>query len=292
MDDSSGAHRCIFCLRTDGGFQKKAHVIPESACNEELVLPKGCECDRCNAVFSSIEQPIIRSLPGQIFRVGFVKKTKRGIKPTADIKGGRITSVDSSAGATLQILRHSRNPYVVEDKIEPEKSTFVWESSQSLLGRKFSAFLAKIALGYFCLQEVDVYSTDYDHLRKCAKSFDPSYFIPFFIGVHVDPSQDIRLLGEGEEIVHKAKPVWIRFPGFSGILPTAQHFPQASMLGLESFVTQNVPGHSLITDPDWSKPVRFTMILEPAIEVIRSQHRELWRFLSEGRNRDSSISRT
>ena len=102
MEDSS-TYRCIFCLQTDGGFQKEAHVIPESACNENLVLPKGRECDRCNNEFSAIEQPIIRSFPGQIFRVGFVKKTGRGDKPTADIKGGKITREDTAAGSEIRI---------------------------------------------------------------------------------------------------------------------------------------------------------------------------------------------
>lgn len=52
--EESAAHRCIFCLKTDGGFKKEAHIIPESACNEDVVLPEGCECDRCNNAFSVI----------------------------------------------------------------------------------------------------------------------------------------------------------------------------------------------------------------------------------------------
>jgi len=285
MEDSS-THRCIFCLQTDGGFRKEAHVIPESACNEDLVLPKGYECDRCNAEFSAIEQPIIRSFPGQIFRVGFVKKTGRGVKPTADIKGGKITRVDSSAGSTIQISRHSRNPNMVRDNIEPGKSTFIWESSQSLSGRKLSAFLAKIALGYFCLQGANIYSTEYNHLRKCAKSVDPASFIPFFIGVHPYPTQDIRLLGEGEAIVHKTRPVRVTFPGFSGIIPTAQSLSREEMRGLESFVGQNLPSQFLlITDPDWSKPIQFVMTLKPATEATRLQHRELWNSLTKGTDR-------
>lgn len=282
MEDSS-TYRCIFCLRTDGGFRKEAHVIPESACNEDLVLPKGRECDRCNNEFSATEQPIIRSFPGQIFRVGFVKKTGRGDKPTADIKGGKITREDTAAGSEIRILRHSRNPHVVRDNIEPEQSTLIWESSQSLSGRRLSAFLAKIALGYFCLQGADVYSTEYNHLRKCATSGDPASFIPFFLGVHSHPTQDIRLLGEGEAIGQKTRPIWVTFPGFSGVIPTAQSLSQDDVRELASFVGQNLPSQCLlITDPDWSKPVKFEMTLKPATEATRQQQRELWNSLAKG----------
>ena len=117
--DNGSAHRCIFCLRTDGGFKKEAHVIPESAGNEEdaIVLPQGYECDRCNGEFSPTEQTIIRSFPGQIFRVAFVKKTGRGHKPTADIQGGETTCIDFSTG--------SINPDTIRDNIELEKFTLL-----------------------------------------------------------------------------------------------------------------------------------------------------------------------
>lgn len=285
MDDSS-AYRCIFCLRTDGGFQNEAHVIPESACNEDLVLPPGRECDRCNTAFSAIEQPIINSFPGQIFRVAFVKETSRGSKPTVKIKGGRIARVDSTAGSTLQITRHLGNPHVVRDNIEPEQSTFIWESRQPLSGRRLSALLAKIALGYFCLQGADVYSTEYNHLRECATSADPASFIPLFFGVHPHPTQDIRLLGEGEAAAHKTRPVWVTFPGFSGIIPTAQALSQEDIRELARFVGQNLPSQCLlITDPDWSKPIKFEMTLKPATEATRLQQRELWSSLTKGTDR-------
>src|SRR5262249_37880327 len=143
------------------------------------------------------------------------------------------------------------------------------------------AFLAKIALGYFCLQGVDIYSTEYNHLRKCAKLSDPTVFIPFFIGVHPHPTQDIRLLGEGKATVHKIRPVWVTFPGFSGIIPTAKSLPREEIRELESFARQNLPSQFLlITDPDWSKPIKFEMTLTSATEATRLQHRELWNSLT------------
>jgi hypothetical protein len=285
MNDSS-AYRCIFCLQNNGGFQKEAHVLPESACNEDLVLPQGHECDRCNAEFSAIEQPIIHSFPGQLFRVAFVKETSRGRTPTAKIQGGRITRADSPAGSTIQIAQHLSNPHVVQANIEPEKSTFTWESRQALSGRKLSAFLGKIALGYFCLQGADIYSTEYNHLRTCARSVDPASFIPCFIGVHPHPTQDIQLLGAGEAIVRQMRPLWITFPGFSGIIPTAPSLSQEDIRGLKNFVEHNLPSRFLLTtDPDWSKPIKVEMSGIPATEATKLQHRELWNAMTKDTDR-------
>ena len=55
-------NRCIYCCCTEGSFKKKAHLIPESASNEDILLPAGSECDRCNQKFSQIEQQVINNL--------------------------------------------------------------------------------------------------------------------------------------------------------------------------------------------------------------------------------------
>ena len=133
-------------------------------------------------------------------------------------------------------MTDASNPHATRDKIEPEKITFAWKSSQDLPGQKLFAFLAKIALGYLCLRGADIYSTDDDRLRKCARSDDPAFFIPFWIGIHPLPTQGIRFVGEGQPIIHKVSAVWVRFPGFSGIIPTAQNLSQEEVVELESFV--------------------------------------------------------
>jgi hypothetical protein len=215
-----------------------------------------------------------------------VRKAGRKDNPTADIQGGKITRVDSSDGSTIQILRHSRNPKTISDNVEPEKITLMWKSTQALSGRKLSAFLAKIGLEYFCHQGIDVYSSAYDHLRQCAKSVDPSFFIPVFIGIHPHSTQAIRLLGNGEAITQVTRPVWVVFPGFVGIIPTAQNLSEEALRGLERFIGQNVlNSFFLIVDPAWSKPIEFEMSLEPGTEATRLQYRELWKALTKGIDR-------
>ena len=48
VDMADDVQRCIYHLGADGGFEKEAHLIPESSSNERCVLPPGRECDRCN----------------------------------------------------------------------------------------------------------------------------------------------------------------------------------------------------------------------------------------------------
>ena len=43
---------CIYCLETGRPSRGRPHVVPEAVANNDLVLPRGAECDGCNAVES------------------------------------------------------------------------------------------------------------------------------------------------------------------------------------------------------------------------------------------------
>lgn len=269
-------NKCIFCLRSDRSFLKEAHIIPESAGNERLALPKGYECDDCNERFSVIEQQVLRSFPGQIFRVAFVNKTKRGYPPTSDIKGGKIRRIPSPEKPTIQIIQHSKNPNAGKFTIEQNKSKITWEA-QNFSGRKVSALLAKISLEYFCLRKANVYTSEYDNLRCCAKSRGSSPFIPFFIGVHPEPTQAVKLLSDNKKILEASKPVWIRFPGFSAVIPTKTSLQSNALGSLQSFIVQEMPGQFLlISDPNWEKPIKVNLTLTPSSKIAKESHHKLW----------------
>jgi len=60
---------CLFCRRHDGGFLSPEHVYPEAIANvDELVLPPGVVCDRCNhgplarADRSLVDFPVVQML--------------------------------------------------------------------------------------------------------------------------------------------------------------------------------------------------------------------------------------
>jgi hypothetical protein len=273
MNDKSQA-KCIFCLRSNTTFLKEAHIIPESAGNEKLTLPNGYECDECNEGFSKTEQQVLRSFPGQFFRVAFVDKTKRGRSPTSDIKGGKIMRASTPERPIIQIKQHSRNPNSGKFEIGESGSEITWES-QNLSGRKVSALLAKMALEYLCLRKINVYTTDYDHLRDCAKSHGRSPFIPFFIGLHVEPTQAIDLISD-DEICAGFKPVWIRFPGFSAVIPTGKSLENSMLDLFRSYIVREVPGSFMfISDPNWEKPIKVSVTLTPASQIARESYNRL-----------------
>jgi hypothetical protein len=220
--------KCIFCLRSDNSFTKEAHIIPESAGNTDLLLPRGYECDDCNEGFSVTEQQVVRSFPGQFFKVAFVDKTKRGRSPTSDIKGGKLARVESSERPTVQIKQYSRNPHAGKFTMKQDRSEITWEGP-ALSASKTSSFLAKISLEYLCLRGADVYSAEYDDLRRCAESHGSSFFIPFFLGLHVEPTQAVELLYANNEILEPLRPVSVRFPGFSAIMPPSKNLQKHAL---------------------------------------------------------------
>lgn len=274
-------NKCIFCLRSNASFTKKAHIVPESAGNEQLLLPEGRECDECNEGFSLIEQQVLRSFPGQFFKVAFVDKTKRGVPPTSDIQGGKLKRVPSPERPTVQIRQYTQNPYAGQYTIEQDRSEITWEA-KSFSAPKVSAFLAKISLEYFCLQGAEVYSAEYDNLRRCAKSAGSSPFLPFFVGVHAEPTQAVELFSASKEIVEAMRPVWVRFPGFSAVFPTSKTGQQSVLERMQSFILEEMPGRFLlISDPNWEKPIKVKLTLLPHSEVAKESHHKLWKEYQE-----------
>lgn len=86
--------KCIYCLRSDGGFTSEEHVYPESIGNigdNEVVLPRGCVCDRCNnGVLSDLDQYLTEHELLSFLRVMCVPYTKEGKFPRARYKNFTI----------------------------------------------------------------------------------------------------------------------------------------------------------------------------------------------------------
>src|SRR5262249_2846802 len=110
-----------------------------------------------------------------------------------------------------------------------------------------------------------------------AKSAGSSPFLPFFIGVHAEPTQAVELLSADEEILEAARPVWVRFPGFSAVLPTATTLQNSALERLQPFILQELPGQFLlISDPNWQKPIKVELPLIPCSEVAKESQLKLW----------------
>ena len=69
----------MFCRRHDGGFMSREHTLPESLGNDEIVLPPGVVCDRCNhGRLADAEQELIRFAPVGFLRILLGHTDKRG----------------------------------------------------------------------------------------------------------------------------------------------------------------------------------------------------------------------
>lgn len=80
--------KCIFCNCDTTESKSVEHIVPESLGNDnkELVLDRGCVCDKCNNYFSTnIENPFLSLDPIKRIRFEFDIPSKKGRVPTTDI---------------------------------------------------------------------------------------------------------------------------------------------------------------------------------------------------------------
>jgi hypothetical protein len=50
---------CIYCERATSGAEGRAHVFPEAIVANEIVLPRGTVCDRCNNYLSELDRVLV-----------------------------------------------------------------------------------------------------------------------------------------------------------------------------------------------------------------------------------------
>jgi len=73
--------RCIYCGTSEGSFTTVEHIVPEALGNEDIILPRGYVCDKCNNETSSLEQVFLDSPPLDLLRIFCVDYNKKGAFP-------------------------------------------------------------------------------------------------------------------------------------------------------------------------------------------------------------------
>lgn len=88
-------NKCIYCLSTEGNFSSEEHVYPESLGNNELLLPKGVVCDKCNnEVLSGLDNHLVNHDIFSMLRVMFLPyNTKSCEFPKAVFQNMKIKKV-------------------------------------------------------------------------------------------------------------------------------------------------------------------------------------------------------
>jgi hypothetical protein len=84
--------QCIYCLSTRGSFGSEEHVFPEGLGNDEIVLPRGYVCDKCNnGPLSALDDALLQFGPIALLRVLYVPHGKGGKLPKAKFKNVNVT---------------------------------------------------------------------------------------------------------------------------------------------------------------------------------------------------------
>lgn len=83
---AKGIHnKCIYCLSSKGNFSSEEHIYPESLGNNELLLPRGVVCDKCNnEILSGLDSHLVNHDIFSMLRVMCLPyNTKSGKFPEA-----------------------------------------------------------------------------------------------------------------------------------------------------------------------------------------------------------------
>jgi hypothetical protein len=97
------ARGCLFCLRSDGGFTSREHVVSEALGNHEYILPPGVVCDRCNSrVLALVDEALVNFPPITLLRGERGIPTKAG-KAVAS-KWGNATLFWGPERGTLNVV--------------------------------------------------------------------------------------------------------------------------------------------------------------------------------------------
>lgn len=103
---------CLFCRDADGDFRAEEHVFPESLGNQDLVLPKGVVCDRCNnEVLAGLDQALCDFLPIKMRRTMLGIPSKAGKVPTTRLMSGTVEQIEPGS---LRMNAHGRKPLIWE----------------------------------------------------------------------------------------------------------------------------------------------------------------------------------
>jgi len=194
INESHPINRCIYCLTTDGSFTSEEHIIPESLGNDNLVLPKGYVCNKCNnEMLSRLDESLINFEPVDWLRVWFMEYTKAGKLPHANLQN---MSLEKTHPRHIIVTAKDKTGGIKnEKKLEDGTVSFDIEGKMkkvnfNLLGRS----LYKIALGMVALAD--------GHEHACDSRFNAARdFIKhgaginnnFLMRTHFEPHPDGRI---------------------------------------------------------------------------------------------------
>jgi hypothetical protein len=92
---------CIYCRAQTTGKEGLPHVIPEALSPNDLTLPRGAECDKCNHYFGRKLEPNLYRYPGVAFALQFWGiHGKKGLRK-------RLSTIERTDEGKTQASGHS-----------------------------------------------------------------------------------------------------------------------------------------------------------------------------------------
>jgi hypothetical protein len=155
--------QCLFCSRSDGGFQSVEHIVSEGLGNTELVLPKGVVCDRCNhGQLALLDDALTSFMPIAVARTAYGIKRKGGGLPTARLGNALIRRVDDT---TVHFETKSRR--ATETRHDGATLNLIGRRLTPRYSQTMARALLKVALECAWLDfGDDVLAPGFDHLRQ------------------------------------------------------------------------------------------------------------------------------
>ncbi len=178
--------RCLFCLQSDGGFETREHIFPESMGNTEKIIPPGVVCDRCNiGPLSRVDQALcdfpsvkmMRTLHGIKSKAGNVPDTKfaRGVLRNED---GRIIVETSSPKDHTTFRETARDGNHVTLQLQLGGGRLIRPVYASEVARA----LLKSALESLWVEHGDtMFEPRFDHIRDAVLGVPRSGFLSFLV---------------------------------------------------------------------------------------------------------------
>jgi len=147
LSNRESLNHCIYCLKKSAPFNSEEHIFPEALGNEELILPRGYVCDKCNnGVLSRLDNFLLEFEPVSFLRVIYSPYTKAGKLPKASYQN---ISIRKTHPRNIVLTAKDKSGWVKNLKeMEDGQISF----SINIKGKKFDPkmigrALYKIALG-------------------------------------------------------------------------------------------------------------------------------------------------
>jgi hypothetical protein len=189
--------KCIYCSQTTGNFKSEEHIFPESLGNDELVLPKGYVCDKCNnGILSQLDSALTKFEPIAFLQVQLVPHTKDGSLPKANFQN---MTIERTSPTHIKILAKDESGKIKNKQpLGDDWYSFslnmrgkpVTQKSIKLLGRA----LFKIALGIVALSQgrEQACNPKYDPARRFILG-ESDFYNNFFIKLNGVPHSGGRI---------------------------------------------------------------------------------------------------